>query len=196
MTNPINRATLSSPRALAAWALVAYVAIWLFFTFFDWVLPGEGSFSGRSAGASFDSLLVMTMPVLAVLLAAHVTPAVAGARLIAAIALIEYAVALFFGFITLLIGLGAMFDAVDTINEVFDALGYFVLGLANLGLIAIAAYVVVRSYTGLGGKLPTPRSHPARARCRHRRAPPDRQRSPLTHTRWPPPRREAAIVCA
>jgi len=161
MTNPINRATLSSPRALAAWALVAYVAIWLFFTFFDWVLPGEGSFSGRSAGAGFDNLLVMSMPVLAVLLAAHVTPAVAGARLIAAIALIEYAAALFFGFITLLIGLGAMFDGVDTINEVFDALGYFVLGLANLVLIAIAAYVVVRSYTGLGGRLPSPRTTPS-----------------------------------
>ena len=157
MTNPINRATLQSPRALAAWALVAYVAVWLFFTFFDWVLPGDGSFSGRSAGAGFDSLTIMAMPVLAVLLAAHVTPAVPGAKLLAAIALIEYAVALFFGVITLLIGLGAVFDGVNTINEVFDALAYFVLGLGSLVLIGVAAYVVLRSYIELGGRLPTPR---------------------------------------
>src|SRR5688572_28436190 len=151
MTNPINRATLQSPRALAAWALDAYVAVRLFFTFFDWVLPGDGSFSVRSAGAGFESLLVMTMQLLAVLLAAHVTPSVQGARLIAAVALVEYAVALFFGAITLLIGLAAVFDGLETINGVFDALRYFVLGLGNLVLIAIAAYVVVRSYTGLGG---------------------------------------------
>jgi hypothetical protein len=157
MTNPINRATLQSPRALAAWALVAYVAVWLFFTFFDWVLPGDGSFSARSAGAGFDDLRVIVMPVLAVLLAAHVTPAVPGAKLIASIALIEYALALFFGVITLLIGLGAMFDGVDRINDVFDALAYIVLGLGNLLLMAIAAYVVTRSYTELGGRLPSPR---------------------------------------
>lgn len=154
MTNPFNRATLSSPRALAAWTLVGYAALALVFAFFNWILPGDGSFSGRSAGAGFDDLVVMAMPVLAVLLAAHVTPAVTGAKLIATVALIEYAFALFFGFVTLLIGLGAVFDGVDTVNDVFDALAYLIMGAAGLILIAIAAFVVLRTFTGLGGRIP------------------------------------------
>jgi hypothetical protein len=154
MTSPINKAALSSPRALAAWALVGYVALALFFAFFNWILPGQGTFSSRSAGAGFDNLLVMAMPVLAVLLAAHVSPAISGAKIIAAVALIEYAVALLFGAVTLLIGLGAIFDDVETVNGVFDALAYLVMGGANLALIAIAAYVVMRTFTSLGGRLP------------------------------------------
>jgi len=151
---------LSSPRNLAAWALVGYVALFLFFEFFQWILPG-GSFSTRSANADFRSILIMGLPVLAVVLAVHVAPVVAGARLIAAIALLEYAVAVFFGLITLLIGLGAVFDRVDSASDSIGALGYLVLGLAELGLIAIAALVVWRAYSGLGGTLTIPRSRPA-----------------------------------
>lgn len=154
MTNPLNRAALASPRVLAAWAFVGYAALALAFAFFDWVLPGDGSFSSRSANAGFDDLPVMAMPVVAVLLAAHVAPAISGAKLICAAALAEYAVALFFGLVTLLVGLGIVFDNVTSVNDVFDALGYLIMGLANLALMAIAAYVVMRTFTGLGGRVP------------------------------------------
>jgi hypothetical protein len=148
---------VSTPRALAAWALLGYTALYLFFEFFDWLLPG-GTFSGRSAGAGFHNLFVMAMPLVAVLLAAYVTPELAMARLIAMIALIEYVVALFFGVVTLLIGLGAVFDGADTLRRVFDGLRYLVLGVAELGLVVIASYVVFRAYTKLGGRLPTMRN--------------------------------------
>jgi hypothetical protein len=75
------QAVLSSPRALAAWTLLGYVALFLFFEFFQLVLPGSGSFSGRAASANFRALLIMAMPVLAVLLAGYVAPALPGARL-------------------------------------------------------------------------------------------------------------------
>jgi len=157
--NPAGR-ILSSPRELAAWALVGYVALVLFFEFFQWILPG-GTFSGRSANADFRSLLIMGMPVLAVLLAAHVSPVIGSARMIAAIALAEYAFALFFGLVTLLIGLGAVFDSVDDASESFGALGYLVLGIAGLGLMTVAALVVWRAFSSLGGKLPIPQSRTA-----------------------------------
>jgi hypothetical protein len=150
MTNPLSR-TLGAPRTLAAWALLGYTALFLFFTFFAWLLPG-GSFSGRSAGADFRSLVVMAMPVLAVLLAVYVTPQLAGAKVITLIALVEYAVSLFFGFVTLLIGLGSVFEGVNNPSDAFHAMAYLVLGAASLGLIAIAAYVCLRAFLSVGGR--------------------------------------------
>lgn len=150
MTNPLGR-TLGAPRALAAWALLGYTAIFLFLTFFEWLLPG-GSFSARSADADFRALVVMAMPVLAVLLAVYVTPQLTGTKLIALIALVEYAVSLFFGFVTLLIGLGSVFAGVNSPSDAFRAMTYLVLGAASLGLIAIAAYVCLRAFLSVGGR--------------------------------------------
>jgi hypothetical protein len=150
MTNPLGR-TLGAPRVLAAWALLGYTALFLFFTFFAWLLPG-GSFSGRSAEADFRSLLVMAMPVLAVLLAVYVTPQLAGAKVITLVALVEYAFALFFGFVTLLIGLGSVFEGVNSPSDAFRAMAYLVLGAASLGLMAIAGYVCLRAFLSVGGR--------------------------------------------
>src|SRR5262245_45824200 len=70
MTAPVSaRGWASSPRLLAGWALVGYAGGYLVFAFFDWVLPGDGTFTGRSSGAAFTSLTIMAMPVIAVLLA-------------------------------------------------------------------------------------------------------------------------------
>jgi hypothetical protein len=152
---------LSSPRALAAWASVGYAGLVLFFAFIDWILPGgDGTFSGRSASADFVGTYTIALPVLAVLLAAHLNPVLEGAKLIATIALIEYAVMLFFGLVTLLIGLGSVFEAANDVNDVFDALAYLVLGLAQLVLVAVAAMVVWQAFERLGGKLPIGRTRP------------------------------------
>ena len=146
--------SLNSPRALAAWALLGYTALALFFAFFHWLLPG-GTFAGRSANAGFRSLVLIALPVLAVLLATYVTPELPWARLIALVAMIEYLAILFFGLITLLIGLGTVFDSVNSFSDFFGALDYLIMGLAALILAAIASYVSYRAYTKLGGRLPS-----------------------------------------
>jgi hypothetical protein len=166
MTNPsvpsgVSRA-LGSPRTLAAWALVGFAALHLVFTFLIWITPGGGSVSGGAASAfgEFTNLVIMAMPVLAVVLAAYLTPPVAGARLITVVALIEYAVALLFGALTFLIGLGAAFDGVNNAEDGMRALQYLVQGIATLALVAVAAYVVFRAFTSLGGRLPVGRTTP------------------------------------
>jgi hypothetical protein len=147
-------AAVGSPRALAAWALVGYVALFQFFEFAQWILPNGGTFTSRSENGSFRSLVVMAMPVLAVVLATFVAPSLRAARLLTIIALVEYAVSLFFGLVTLLIGLGGILDRVDNAKKGFNAFDYLVLGIASLVLIAAAAYVVVRALR------PPPNPHP------------------------------------
>jgi hypothetical protein len=148
---------LTSPRALAARALVAYVALFLFFAFILWLAPGDVRFTVRSLNAGFTDLFIMAMPVVAVVLAVHIKPSIPGARLITVIALIEYAVALLFGVITFLIGLGAVLDRIDDANDAVGAFRHVVLGLAELALIGVAAYIVVTAFTSLGGRLPVGR---------------------------------------
>jgi hypothetical protein len=150
MTTPFG-----SPRALAAWALVGYAALHLFFAFFDWLLPGDGTFTGRSANAGFTNLFVMAMPVVAVLLAVHVAPVLSHAKLITTVALLEYVVSLVFGVFALLIGVGAVVDGpINSSNDAFDALAYFVMGAAALALIAVAGWVTYQAFVRLGGSLP------------------------------------------
>jgi hypothetical protein len=128
------------------------------FAFFDWILPGTGStLSGRSAGADFTSLVVMAMPVVAVLLAIQVQPMLSTAKTIAMIALVEYAVIVVLGLLTLLIGIGYVADAgVSSANQSFDVLAYFVLGLGRLGLAAIAGLVSYQAFTRLRQHQPPP----------------------------------------
>ena len=45
------------------------------------MLPGGGSFASRAADGAFTDLFLMAMPVIAVLLAIHVQPVLAGAKL-------------------------------------------------------------------------------------------------------------------
>ena len=154
MTTPTPGRITITPRALAAWALVGYPALHLMFAFFNWLLPGGATFSQRSASGDFTNLFVMAMPVVAVLLAVHVTPTLGGAKLISAVAVIEYAFSLLFGLFALLIGVGAVVTDVNSANDAFDVMRYFVLGLAGLALLAIAGWVAVRAYIQLGGVVP------------------------------------------
>ena len=155
MTSPTSaRAMIAAPRSLAAWALVGYAGLHLAFAFFDWILPGTGTLSVRSAGASFTSLAEMAMPVIAVLLATQVQPMLSSAKLIATIALVEYAVIVVLGLLTLLIGVGAVADArIGSAHQSLDVLAYFVLGLGRLALAAIAGIVSYQAFTRLGGSI-------------------------------------------
>jgi hypothetical protein len=150
MTTPNPaRALLAEPRQLAAWALVGYAGLHLVFAFLRWLVPGEfTTFAGRSAIASggFTALVELALPVLAVLLAAAIAPPVRHAKLIATVAVVEYAVLLFLGVITFLIGLGG-FSGADGL----DVLTYVVLGLGRLVLAAIAGLVTYQTWARLGG---------------------------------------------
>jgi hypothetical protein len=155
-----------SPRVLAVWAMLGYAGLALIFAFMDWVFPSSPvTFASRSY-ADFDSFVnvfTMALPVLAVLLAVHVEPGLSGARLMATVALAEYALVLLFGVVTLLVGLGVAFsdypgNALYSFGRALDGLGYFLLGVGELILVAVAMLVVYRAYTALGGRLPTGRS--------------------------------------
>jgi len=142
-------------RPLFAWALLGYVALHLFFEFFGWLLPsGDSTVSSRSASAGFVGLYTIVLPLLAVLIATQITPILGLSKLMAAIALVEYAVVLFFGAIAFLLGLARTFDYVSSARGAFGALEHLVLGLAELGIAALAAYAVFRVYLSLGGTLP------------------------------------------
>jgi len=137
----------TSPRYLAAWALLAYAGVFLVFEFFELILPG-GSFSDRARGGDFRSLFIAAMPILAVLLAYWVSPALRGARLIATIALVEYAIALFFGLLTWLVGLAPEFTGIHDAHAGLGALRYLVQGALELALITIAGYAVLSVLLG------------------------------------------------
>jgi hypothetical protein len=145
---------LPAPRLLAAWGLLAYAALFLFFEVVKLMLPG-GSFADRAAGADFRSLLIMAMPVLAVLLAVYVSPSLSSARIIAAIAIVEYGVSLFFGLVTLLIGVISVIGGINNAQSAFGALRFVVMAVAELLLIAIAGLVAYRGFTTVGGRIPS-----------------------------------------
>jgi len=151
MTTPTPRGLLAAPRQLAAWALVGYAGVHLFVAFLDWVGPERfQTFANRSAVVSgaFTSLVELAMPVVAVLIAAWGNAPVPNARLIATVALVEYAVVLFLGAITFLIGLGGL----ENVNGL-DVLGYLLLGLGRLALAVVAGLVTYQAWTRLGGSL-------------------------------------------
>jgi hypothetical protein len=151
--SPGTPAILNSPRALAALGLVGYVALAEFFAFIVWI-GANGTFTSRSYGASqlFLELPLMAMPIVAVLLAAKVAPAIAMARTIVLVAVIEYGVMLVLGLITFLIGIGALFDLTTGIIGT-QAL---ILGLARLVLVAIVGFITFRIFSDMGGRLTAP----------------------------------------
>jgi hypothetical protein len=133
--------TLRPLRDLASYALVGATAIWLLVAIIDLIPDGSGQFGGRTEGSfgEFVNLPIVAFPIAAVLLALLVQPRHPKARLIVLAALIEYAVAAFFGvFFGLLIGL---------INLAADAgaraafMGLLVR-LGWLAVLAVAAYAV------------------------------------------------------
>jgi hypothetical protein len=159
MTSPDTPAADQSVkplRPLFTLALLGYAALHLGFTFLSWILPQEGTtLVSRSQSAGFLDLVVMFFPLLAVLVATHIAPQAAGAKIFAMVALVEYAVAVVFGGITFLIGLGGL-GWVDTFAETIDALGHVVLTVARIGLAALAGYAVLRVFLAVGGRMSLP----------------------------------------
>src|SRR5262245_15055201 len=101
MTSPTK-----SVRNLVVLALLSYAGLILIFAFFDWLIPSSRmiGLAQRSYVADFVGVFTIALPVLDVLLATRIAPALPNARRVALIALIEYAVTLLFGVITLIIG--------------------------------------------------------------------------------------------
>ncbi|MEU8080524.1 hypothetical protein AB0B31_34330 [Catellatospora citrea] len=164
MTTPATTSadqSIKPLRLLFTLALLGYVALHLGFQFLRWILPAENTtLISRSQSAGFLDLFLLALPLVAVLIASHVAPQLAGSKIFALVALIEYAVAIVFGGITFLIGLGGL-GWVDTFPETIDALGHVVLTVARLGLVALAGYAVLRVFLALGGRVTLPAAlHP------------------------------------
>jgi len=132
---------------------VGYVALAEFFGFIVWI-AASGTFTSRSAVASESFLDIVTnaLPIVAVLIAVKIAPALPIGRTIVLVALIEYGVALALGLITFLIGIGAIFDSTTGLFGT-QAL---ILGLAKLALIAIAGFITFRIFSDMGGRLTAP----------------------------------------
>ncbi|MEV1075124.1 hypothetical protein [Micromonospora parva] len=150
MTSPTEPASadatqarqLTKPlRELAALALLGANAVFLFVGLLRLVAPNDySSFTDRAGSAfyAFVGVEAVALPVLAVLLATHISPVLAKAKLITQAALIEYAVSALFGTLTMLIWtVGRLAEA-----EVLDALLGVLTRFAGMVIFAIAAWVV------------------------------------------------------
>ncbi|WP_319463058.1 hypothetical protein [Micromonospora sp. RTP1Z1] len=149
-TDPAQASQLTKPlRELAALVLLGANAVLLFVGLFRLLLPTDGysTFSLRAGNTFFTFVGVEStvLPVLAVLLATHVRPVLAKAKLITQVALGEYAVGAFFGALTFLIWLvGRLAEA-----EVLDALFGLLTRAAWLAIFAVAGYVVFKVWRTL-----------------------------------------------
>jgi hypothetical protein len=136
-------------RELVAFVLLGAAALLLFVGLIDLLVPfGESdSFSDRAGNSFFDfaGIEVIVLPVLAVLLATHIAPAVPKAKLITQVALVEYAVAALFAAIAVLAWLvGALAD-----GQLRSAFTGLLLRLAFTALFLAAAYVVYKVWRAL-----------------------------------------------
>lgn len=131
-------------RPLFAWALLGYAAIEIFFTLARWMEPSDAGFFSRAAGADFTTLITVGFPILAVLLATWIQPALGMAKPIALAALAEYAAILVLGAMAFVLGLPHIAD----FDRVTSALSYLVFSFAGLAFAALCAYATV-SLAGL-----------------------------------------------
>ncbi|WP_430500033.1 hypothetical protein ACQRWP_32960 [Micromonospora trifolii] len=150
MTSPAEPASadatqarqLTKPlRELAALALLGANAVFLFVGLLRLIAPNDySSFTDRAGSAfyAFIGVEAVGLPLLAVLLATHISPVLAKAKLITQAAVVEYAVSALFGTLTMLIWtVGRLAEA-----EVLDALLGVLTRFAWMVIFAIAAWVV------------------------------------------------------
>jgi hypothetical protein len=159
MTTPLRASGGVPVRLLTAWALLALAGTIIFFGFLTWIFPpSRTDFLDRFGVDSFTNLIVLAAPVLAVLIATKVGPALSQARLIGLVALIEYAVALLLGTLAFLITLASQFEGLGegiyAFGGVLRAIGDILVTLLLLALLALAALWTYRIFTGAGGTLP------------------------------------------
>jgi hypothetical protein len=134
-------------RHLASVALLAGNAVFLFlgvstllFVITDWF----GQFGARSE-AVFDVFagpVAIALPLLAMLIATHVSPPLPQARVLLLAALVEYAVSAFFGVITYL---ASFAEGVFSVRSTFNGLLGRAVWLAFLTIAITAVYRVYRT---------------------------------------------------
>ncbi|MFG1776076.1 hypothetical protein ACGFIR_06010 [Micromonospora sp. NPDC049051] len=148
-TDATQASQLTKPlRELAAFALLGANAVFLFVALIRLATPTEYSTIGGRAGSAFFAFVgveAVFLPLLAVLLATHVTPPVGKAKLITQVALGEYVVSALLG------GLTFLFWTVDRLaeGEILDAFLGLLSRVAWLALFAVAAYVVFKIWRTL-----------------------------------------------
>jgi hypothetical protein len=140
-------------RELIAFVLLGGNAILLFLsiTSLIFVLDGWASEFGRRAASTYYGFVgevSIVAPLIAVLIATHIRPAVRRARVITIVAVAEYAVSAFFGIVTFI---GAFAEDVangrgSTVRFVFENL---LTRMVWFAFFAVAAYVVWRVAMGL-----------------------------------------------
>jgi hypothetical protein len=126
-------------RDLAVYALVGATAVWLLVAIIRLIPDGPDQFAGRTEDSfyGFVNLQTIFFPIAAVLLAVSIQPRHPKAQLIVTVALIEYAVAAFFGlFFGVLIGL-INHAANNSVRLAFEEL---LVRVAWLAVFAVAAY--------------------------------------------------------
>lgn len=150
-------------RDLGALVLVGANAVFLVVALLNLLFTDNdflaSSFPTRAA-RSFDgfvNLATIALPFVAVLLATHVQPAIARARLITLVALVEYGVSIFFGaFFGLLVGLVGLVE-----NSAWTAFLALLTRLAWLALLVTAAHTVLRIWnTHFTAPKPKPQPQP------------------------------------
>jgi hypothetical protein len=142
---------MASLRPLFAWALLGYAAIDIFFALAHWANPfRRGDFLQRAYDADLTTLVTVGFPILAVLIAAHLQPVLGMAKLIAAVALAEYAVVICLGAVAFVLGLPHL----TRVDNPVSMMEYVVRGFAGLAFAALAAFAVARTFSAHGGSLP------------------------------------------
>jgi hypothetical protein len=146
-------------RELIALVLVGANAVLLFVGLIDLLVPYSANvgFSSRAGGSFFDfaGIEAIVLPLLAVLLATHLKPAVPRAKLVTQVALAEYAVSAVFGVIALLAWLfGSLVD-----GEVRAAFTGLLVRIAYAGIFAAAAFLIFKVWRTLY-YVPRPKPQP------------------------------------
>lgn len=134
-------------RPVAAMALLMGNAVFLFIGFSDlfFTVTGWASQFGARSVATFDSFagpFAIGLPLLAVLIATHVAPALSKSRTILVAALVSYAFSAIFGVITYL---GAFAGSLFSVRATFDGLLWRSVWLCFLAIAGMAVYRVYQS---------------------------------------------------
>ncbi|MQA26085.1 MAG: hypothetical protein GEU94_11570 [Micromonosporaceae bacterium] len=130
-------------RHIAAFMLLGVVGVQLLSSVLG-ALLGEGDFTSRAIALNMAGLVVLGLPLIAVLIATHVSPMLPQGKVITLIALVELGVAALFT----LVAKGAQVVVLlehPTARSLID----FLLGvLVDFSLIGIAIFLVLRVFTG------------------------------------------------
>ena len=148
-------------RTLTAWALVGVAALIVLFAFLRWVFPTqEGLGTARFNVFDFANLTVIVAPLVGILVATKLGPALANTRLLVTIALSTYAAAAVFGLVAFFVGLADHFDTdgregVYAFGFILQGLGGILDELLFLAIVLLAGLWTVKIAGSHGTKLPS-----------------------------------------